>query len=334
MNISKIIKKIKLHKLLDKLECKNQKPLDENIMVSCPFHEDKKPSCGISKKTGQFNCFSCGESGSLITFIAKIKDITLSDAVRYLNKFAGISKESLIISGKTIYRQLKKMLIRKNKKTHKEDETEYSVELPLYLNDEYLPGIHYFDERGIDKYTLKKHNISFCTSGFYKNRAITPVYKPDGSLLTFEARDITGMADKKVLYPKNTKINRTLFNFDKAYHGAEIIIVEGMMDALYLDQRGFNVVSTFGAAVSEKQEELLSHYFKIAYISFDGDKAGRRATIRYGSNLELHLSVYVMTLKNNTDPDSYSTRQFKKLFDNAIPFQEYIDKKIIKKILE
>lgn len=332
MEINKVLKKIGLKKILDKLGFKNQKPLDDNIMLSCPFHNDNNPSCGVSKETGQYNCFSCGESGSLISFVSKVKDITPKEAVQYLNKLAGFSAEALIVGSKTIYRQLKKMLVRK-KKIEKEEEIEYNVELPLDLNDEYFPGIHYFDKRGIDKYILKKHNISFCMSGFYKNRAIIPIYKKDRSLLTFEARDITGMAEKKVLYPKHTKINRTLFNIDKVYYTAEIIIVEGLMDALYLDKRGFNVVSTFGACVSEWQEELLSKNFKKVYIAFDGDKAGRSATRRYGKNLELLLKVYVITLIKGTDPDSYTAEQFQRLFELAVTYTEYISRKLLNRLI-
>ena len=328
MKINKIVKKINLIKLLNKLGVKNIKPLDENTMFSCPFHKDDNPSCGIKKNTGQYHCFSCGESGSLIEFIAKIKTISNKEAVQYLSNFAGISVGSLLISSKTVFRQLKKM-IKLNKKQKVKKEIEYNIELPLNVNDNYYACIQYFENRGIDKYTMKKHNITFCTEGFYKNRAIIPIYKPNGSLLTFEARDITGMAEKKVLYPKNTKVNNTLFNFDKVYRHKEVIIVEGLMDALYLDQRGFNVISTYGANISETQEELLSLNFKKIYIAYDGDKAGRNATIKCGGALDLHLSVYVITLKNGTDPDSYSTSEFTRLYNKAISYQQYVSNKLL-----
>ena len=39
----------------------------------CPFHEDKNPSFSINTKTGQYQCFSCGAKGNLITFCKKMK---------------------------------------------------------------------------------------------------------------------------------------------------------------------------------------------------------------------------------------------------------------------
>lgn len=333
MKVNLLLKKIKLKNLLDKLGIKNQRPLDDNIMMSCPFHEDNNPSCGIHKKTGQYHCFSCGESGSLIQLIAKIKSITNKEAVQYLNKLTGQSKGTLLISSKTIYRQLKKIIIGKKRQPVKQ-EKQYNIELPLNLTENYQLGIQYFKSRGIDQTTLKRYHISFCTEGFYRNRAIIPIFKADGSFLTFEARDITGMAEKKVLYPKGTKVNTTLFNLYKAKLFNYVIVVEGLMDTLYLSQRGFNVVSTYGVNMSEIQECLLSQYFQKVYLASDGDRAGRIATIKYGNSLELHLSVYVITLAKDTDPDSYSKNEFKRLYDKAIPFQEYITKKIMNKILD
>ena len=332
MKIERILKKIDLIKLLKVLKIQNIRDAGDNVMGLCPFHIEKNPSWGVRKTTGQYHCFSCGESGSLITLISKIKDISSKEAVQYLNKIAGIRSGNFLISGKTIYRQLKKMFIG-NIQKQVIVEKEPIIELPLNLSDNYFGGIQYFEKRGIHQCTRKKHNISFCTSGFYHNRAIIPIYRADGSLLTFEARDIMGMADKKVLYPRGAKINRTLYNLQNAKQRNEVIIVEGLMDALYLSERGFNVVSTFGASISEQQEELLSRNFKKVYIAFDSDKAGLQGMIKYGHYLSLHLSVYIITLKKNTDPDNYSKKEFCRLYHKAIPFQEYISKKLLNRFI-
>lgn len=37
--------------------------------ITCPFHEDKRPSCRLNKETGQFHCFSCGRKGTYTKFL-------------------------------------------------------------------------------------------------------------------------------------------------------------------------------------------------------------------------------------------------------------------------
>lgn len=42
--------------------------------VMCPFHgHDNKPSMHLYEDTNSFYCFTCGESGSVIDFVQKIK---------------------------------------------------------------------------------------------------------------------------------------------------------------------------------------------------------------------------------------------------------------------
>jgi DNA primase len=45
----------------------------KDSVVSCPFHEEKTPSCIISPKTNFFNCFGCGTGVSVIDWVMKIQ---------------------------------------------------------------------------------------------------------------------------------------------------------------------------------------------------------------------------------------------------------------------
>ena len=38
------------------------------VMIPCPFHEDRLPSCSIDKEKKLFKCFSCGRGGSTLGF--------------------------------------------------------------------------------------------------------------------------------------------------------------------------------------------------------------------------------------------------------------------------
>lgn len=37
--------------------------------ITCPFHEDKRPSCRLNKVTGQYHCFSCNRKGTFTRFL-------------------------------------------------------------------------------------------------------------------------------------------------------------------------------------------------------------------------------------------------------------------------
>ena len=50
----------------------------------CPFHHEKTPSFSVDRKNNIFTCFGCGETGDVITFVAKLKGIEPLEAVKLL----------------------------------------------------------------------------------------------------------------------------------------------------------------------------------------------------------------------------------------------------------
>jgi DNA primase len=56
----------------------------------CPFHREKTPSFFVSDDTGSFNCFGCGKSGDIFTFVMETKGMSFVEALRYLAGRAGV----------------------------------------------------------------------------------------------------------------------------------------------------------------------------------------------------------------------------------------------------
>ena len=52
----------------------------------CPFHDETHPSFSINLETGFYNCFSCGESGNLTTFIASMENISTKEAFKLIHQ--------------------------------------------------------------------------------------------------------------------------------------------------------------------------------------------------------------------------------------------------------
>ena len=66
----------------------------KDYMVSCPFHEEKTPSCIISPKTNLFNCFGFGTGGSVIDWVMKTQGVSFRFACEILQKDLGLVIES------------------------------------------------------------------------------------------------------------------------------------------------------------------------------------------------------------------------------------------------
>lgn len=104
-----------------------------------------------------------------------------------------------------------------------------------------------------------------------KGRLVVPYYK-NGSLIYFQARDITDTSKLKYLSPNIPK-NNILFNIDQLWRNTDDIlyVVEGAMDAIHLSG-----VATLGNELSSAQAEMLSNSKrrKVLVPDFKGDSHG------------------------------------------------------------
>lgn len=88
-----------------------------------------------------------------------------------------------------------------------------------------------------------------------------------------------------------------------------VVVVEGYFDVLRLMQGHIPAVASMGTALTEKQFQLLTKYYKNLCFCFDGDEAGHKAAVRVLEwmlpFLEDGLRVRFLTLDPGEDPDSY-----------------------------
>ena len=60
------------------------------LMVSCPLHEDKTPSCSIDIGKGLWKCFSCDQGGTVIDMQMRVAGMSCKDAMFALAERANI----------------------------------------------------------------------------------------------------------------------------------------------------------------------------------------------------------------------------------------------------
>ena len=94
--------------------------LNSRDKCHCPFHREKTPSFSVDRKNNIFTCFGCGETGDVIAFAAKMKDVEPLEGARYLAAAFHIDIDAmysrcranrLFLSARTVRRNDKNLLL-------------------------------------------------------------------------------------------------------------------------------------------------------------------------------------------------------------------------------
>lgn len=170
-------------------------------------------------------------------------------------------------------------------------------------------------------------------------RLIIPIINNLGYVIAFGGRSLEKKPDfAKYKNTQETELfikNRTLYNInnlkkEKAKNGlSSIIMVEGYMDTISVYNAGFkNVVASMGTSLTIEQARLLKRFAPTVLISYDGDGAGQKATIRGLEILQNEgLEVRVVTLPEGLDPDDvirkFGAEAYEKLLDDSLPLVDF-----------
>ncbi len=148
----------------------------------------------------------------------------------------------------------------------------------------------------------------------FRGRLMIPIRDPRGRVIAFGGR-VIGQGEPKYLNSPDTPLfdkGRTLYNLDRAASASRktnrVIVVEGYMDVIALDQAGFaDSVAPLGTALTEHQLERLWRLTDVPILCFDGDSAGQKAAIRAAlralPGLVPGRSLSFVTLPEGQDPD-------------------------------
>lgn len=155
-------------------------------------------------------------------------------------------------------------------KRKEEKRKKFSGELPEFCkpltknekNKVARKALKYLYGRGITYSDINFYNIHYCFYGEYINRVVFPFIRND-ELCYFVARTFTN-AKKKILNPTGQK---ELFNIENAAKYGEIVLVEGVFDAI---MTGDNAVAVLGHDISDYQCDILESYgIKDINVMFD-----------------------------------------------------------------
>lgn len=301
---------------------------DTNIMICCPCHDERNPSCGISAEKEVFNCYGCGKTGGIVELVSYMKEISFRKAKEYLEERFNVRKKSISSNRKTIKRY------GDESRTEELSERDSGTVLPMFALAPYKSGkvCHdYLLRRGFSKPICRTFKLGWDSS---RCRITIPIFNRKGNLLGFLARTVLEKGERgyKKLYGDtdkylvdNFKRSLTLFpvNLFPAYEVDTAIIVEGSLDAMWMHQQGFtNTLALLTSKISKEQIKLLHslHIRKIIFM-LDNDKAGIDGTLLAYKKMKNDFICYKVEYPNGkNDPQNCTKEEIAEMLENMCFF--------------
>ncbi len=280
-----------------------------------PFNKEKTPSFTVNDQKGFYHCFSSGKHGDQFTFVMETEGLSFPEAVEKLAGEAGLplpkpdpqyeraAKErlGLLDALEATARLFEDQLAAREGR----DALDYAERRGLTRETlksfriGYAPASRdalknallkkgFTETQLLEAGLIIKPDDGRETYDRFRNRLTIPILDAKSRVIAFGARALDPAAEPKYLNSPETRLfdkGSTVFNFARARRAAfeqsALIVVEGYMDVIALDQAGFaNTVATLGTAFTERQMELLWQLAPEPVICFDGDRAGEAAAAR------------------------------------------------------
>ena len=325
----------------------------------CPFHNEKTPSFTVYPETQSFYCFGCGAGGDAVSFIKRIENIDYIDALKYLCDRYGMQMPQDGYDNS---------MSKKRRRVYEANRAAAKYFNSVLNSPEGKIGLDYYKNRGLTDHTIKKFGLGYAPDkwnglmyhlkamGFsledmlaaglirkgkasskyfdtFRNRVMTPIIDVRGNVIAFGGRVLDDSKPKyintgdTIVYKKTNEL--FALNFAKDSGKSTLILCEGYMDVIAMNQAGFtNSVAGCGTALTSEQVQLISRYADEVVLAYDGDEAGQKAVqkaMRMFKNVD--VKVRVPKLQYGKDPDeiikNVGAEKFAAMIDGATNETEY-----------
>lgn len=309
-----------------------------NYVGLCPFHDEKTPSFSVSPEKQIAHCFGCKKGGNVFQFLMEIESMSFSEAAAKLGEPLNIkidTESSNVAEGDmTLIRMHDYMTDLYHHLLMNTSEGEkplqylltrgFSTELIRAEKIGFAPNMSYFAknallEQGYNEETayqaglLSRNEENFSYYDRFVGRIMIPIKNHQGHHVGYTARSIDGSEPKYLNTPETEifKKRELFFNLNDARKYVRkldnIILMEGHLDVLKVKMTKIrHIVATMGTELSQENLNLLERLSSNVTIMFDGDSAGRKATLKVGDTLlKRGLNVYVQKIPDKMDPDEY-----------------------------
>lgn len=307
----------------------------------CPFHTEKTPSFSIDEDRQLYHCFGCGAGGDIFTLVMEKENLSFPEAVRYLaekyripipkkkkyssqyytlkDKLLSITSDALLHFKKNLYNTQEGRKALEYMKTRGiQEKTIQHLKLGYAMNS-WQSLLDFFQRKNIKPQDLEKAGLVVrrkSGDGFYdrfRGRIIFPIFDLSGRVVAFGGRTVVDDKAKYLnspetpVYTKGNILYGLNFSKDAVKAHGEIILVEGYTDFLSLYQSGItHAAASLGTSLTPGQAGLANRFCPRMITAYDGDAAGKKATMRAVSLcFEQGMQISVLTLPAGHDPDSF-----------------------------
>ena len=328
-----------------------------NYIGLCPFHDEKTPSFTVSEDKQICHCFGCKKGGNVFQFTQEIKDVPFVEAVKELGERVNIkvdvgqtqyNQQSQMASDdlkmiemheliqdyyhyalmKTVEGEEALNYLRQRGFTDeliKQRQIGYAPDSSHFCHD-FLEKKGYDIELAYEAGLLSRNEENFSYYDRFRNRIMFPLKNAQGRIVGYSGRTYNNQEPKYLNSPETPifQKRRLLYNLDKARKSIrqndEIVLLEGFMDVIKSDYAGLKqVVASMGTQLSQEHMTFLKKLTTNITLMFDGDYAGREATLKTGQALlQQGLNVYVIQLPSGMDPDEYIGKYGNEAFLNFV----------------
>lgn len=279
------------------------------IQFCCTIHGEKNPSCGIDidycpdgepNLHGQvFNCFSCGESGSISWLVYRSlpdRFKSVGQAEKFLKQRYGVTFNLFNVSDDLSIHRYEDKFIDIDRMTSNKEVKPMSCLAPFKSGKE---TYRYFFDRGFDKEDMKTYMIG----RDLKEETVTiPIFWEDRKLAGIIGRYIDPNRPKNSRFKiYDFKRSSLIYPLDKLESVEDtLILVEACFDVIMLNKWGYpNAIATMTNKVSKTQAEQIKDRCKNLIVLCDLDKRG----IKLLETAKKHLKGYVNILIPTYIPD-------------------------------
>lgn len=237
--------------------------------INCPLHSDSTPSMHIYDD-GRFKCFQCGVFGDVVDFVGYYQFGAQYDPhthfAEVVNRLGDLNIAPL------------PQRTQPQSTQEKQTKPQLSISLDtLYRYHETMPTFRreYWHSRGLTDATIDRFMLGW--DG--KRYTIPHLYR----LVPFGCKRRKSNIDDGIdaKYVSVTGSRSGIFNADILNSTESVVICEGEIDAMLLEQWGFPAVTpTAGAGTWKESWVSLFSSVRNIWIMFDNDDAGRTGAMK------------------------------------------------------
>lgn len=290
-----------------------------------PRHNESRPSCSISTVTGYWHCFSCGVGGD----IAQLGVVVLrKDREEVLQLLRPATLEGVVHMVRTKLNSLTAYTRVRRTTAVTRGPYENGPLSSLRSRGFTTATLQRWGVRFVPEETLLGHKGPFtirCSVGI-------PINSENGLTHAWCYRRTNSSDSWQPRYLYDTEVSHLWYGMEHHAGASDITIVEGALDAMWLDQCGYPALGLLGAGMSTGKRQTVGskikrlQRYKSVTLLGDRDAAGLAWVRSVGEILGSSMPVSVATYARSSeahDPQELAPPDLEAMMERTVPWTRW-----------